>query len=322
MFNTRLNPKDFTNFARIFAAMLSLSKTIRIIGICAPARKVSREELAAGIGLLQSWGYEVRESPHLYGAHHQYSGTDEERAADLQAFLDDPEINAIVCARGGYGCMRIIDRLDFSGLKRHPKLIVGYSDMTVLHQHVLRHTGLPSLHAQMVFGMNEERSTIAALEDLHRALQGNLLDYAPPAHPLNRRGTAEAQLVGGNLSLVYALSGSDSDLDTAGKILFLEDLDEYLYHIDRMMTQLKRSGKLSHLTGLVIGGMSDMKDNTVPFGKTAEEIIREAVDAYAYPVAFSLPAGHVQDNHPLLLGATWRLDVSEAQVSLRQLSGF
>jgi len=282
---------NFTTFARM-----------KTIAICAPARKVTPEELATGIGLLEANGFRVKLSEHLYGACHQFSGTDEERTADIQSALNDPETVMIISARGGYGCLRIVDRIDFSPLKDHPKLMIGFSDITVFHQHIFRHYQLPSLHAQMVFGMNEERSTPDSLQNLIRILKGEKLSYNVSAHPLNRAGSADGVLLGGNLSILYAISGSRSETDLNGKILFLEDLDEYLYHIDRMMMQLKRAGKLAGLRGLVVGGMSDMRDNTIPFGKTAEEIIREAVEEYDYPVMFNFPAGHIRDNHPLLFG--------------------
>jgi len=284
---------------------------IRTVSVTAPARKVTREEMAPGISLLESWGYKVKLSKNLFGEFNQYSGTDEERAADFQAALDDPESDAIISARGGYGCVRIIDRLDFSAFTRRPKLIIGFSDVTVFHNHVHTHFGVPTLHAPMIFSMQPEKSTPEALESMRKILKGESVQYNVTAHPLNRKGSAEGLLAGGNLSLLYALSGSSSDLDTNGKILFIEDLDEYLYHIDRMMMQLKRSGKLAGLKGLIVGGMSDMRDNAVPFGKTAEEIIAEAVAEYDYPVCMHFPAGHVQNNQPLLMGAPIKMMVGE-----------
>ncbi len=283
-----------------------------IISITAPARKVTREEMAPGISLLESWGYKVKLSTNLFGEFNQYSGTDEERVADFQAALDDPESDAIIVARGGYGCVRIIDRLDFSAFTRRPKLIIGFSDVTVFHNHVHTHFGVPTLHAPMIFSMQPEKSTPEALESMRKMLKGESIQYNVTAHPLNRKGNAEGILVGGNLSLLYALSGSSSDIDTNGKILFIEDLDEYLYHIDRMMMQLKRSGKLSGLKGLIVGGMSDMRDNAVPFGKTAEEIIEEAVREYDYPVCMNFPAGHVQNNQPLMMGGEVSMIVEDS----------
>ena len=285
------------------------------IGICAPARKVTPEEMQAGIDLLQSWGLQVRCSKNLYGAFHQFSGTDEERTADMQSLLDDPEVKAIISARGGYGCMRIVDGLDFSSTAARHKLIIGFSDLTVFHQHVFKLHGAESIHGPMMYSMDAGRTTEEALEDLRRLLFGEDIRYElTSALPL-RRGEGSGVLTGGNLSLLYALGGSASEVDMEGKILFIEDLDEYLYHVDRMMMQLKRAGKLSRLKGLIVGGMTDMKDNTVPFGTTAEEIIMRAVEDYDYPVCMNFPAGHLRENHPLLFGKTVKLTVGE-RVSL------
>ncbi|MFM9008167.1 MAG: LD-carboxypeptidase [Bacteroidota bacterium] len=281
-----------------------------VIGLCAPARKVTPAEMAPGIALLESWGYRVKTAPNLYGEHHQFSGTDEQRAADLQSLINDPEVDAIIAARGGYGCVRIIDNIYLHPLQAKPKWIIGFSDMTVLHSHLHQHPGLATLHAPMMYSLAENRTLPIAVDSLRNVLRGERTAIHVDAHPNNRNGEAEGVLVGGNLSLLYALAGTGSDIDTRGKILFLEDLDEYLYHIDRMLMQLKRSGKLSGLKGLIIGGMSDMKDNAVPFGKTAEEIIAEAVAEYDYPVCMGFPAGHIADNRALALGAPYQLNVS------------
>lgn len=268
------------------------------IGIVACARKISKEELQPAIDILQNWGLEVVLGKNVFNAEHQFSGTDEERAADLQSMLDDTSIKAVISARGGYGTVRIIDKLNFSTFKKHPKWIIGYSDITVLHSHI-HNMGIQTLHATMPinFKVNEE-----ATETLRKSLFGEKIHYSFEPHALNKNGKAEGILVGGNLSLLYALCGSNSDIDTKGKILFIEDLDEYLYHIDRMMMNLKRSGKLSGLTGLIVGGMSDMKDNAVPFGKTAEAIILDAVKEYNYPVCFHFPCGHIDRNLAIILG--------------------
>lgn len=281
-----------------------------VIGLCAPARKVTPEEMAPGIALLESWGYRVKTAPNLYGEYHQFSGTDEQRTADLQGLINDPGVDAIIAARGGYGCVRIIDQVDLGPLQSKPKWIIGFSDMTVLHSHLHQHLDLATLHAPMVYSLAEDRTRPEAVESLQKVLMGEGIDIRVDAHPNNRNGEAEGILVGGNLSLIYALSGTASDIDTTGKILFLEDLDEYLYHIDRMLMQLKRAGKLSGLKGLIIGGMSDMKDNAVPFGKSAEEIIAGAVAEYDYPVCMGFPAGHITDNKTLVLGASCKLNVS------------
>lgn len=276
------------------------------IGIVACARKISREEMAPAIEILKSWGLEVVLGKNVFNVDHQFSGTDAERAEDLQIMLDDTSVKAVISARGGYGTMRIIDKIDFEKFKRSPKWVIGYSDITVLHSHI--HTfGVETLQATMPINFNKNAE---ALESLRNALFGEKIIYEVEAHDLNRKGVAQGELVGGNLSLLYALTGSVSDIDTTGKILFIEDLDEYLYHIDRMMMNLKRAGKLGHLVGLVVGGMTDMKDNTIPFGKTAEEIIMDAVKEYDYPVCFHFPAGHVDKNVALYLGKKAKLEIS------------
>lgn len=292
------------------------------IGIVAPARKVSPGELADGIKILEGWGFNVRLGKNLFKALHQFSGSDDERAADLQTMLDDREVKAIIGARGGYGTMRIIDKLDFSKFKQHPKWLVGYSDITVMHNHLQTNILTQSIHACMVFNMQDDKFDKDAVESLGKALTGVPLHYKfsdSKNQSLNRKGIAAGILCGGNLSLLYALSGSVSDIDCKGKILFIEDLDEYLYHIDRMIMQLKRSGKLQNLAGLIVGGMSDMRDNTIPFGKTAEEIIREHVNEYHYPVCFDFPTGHVKRNLALIMGANVELKVGE-NIELKFLS--
>jgi muramoyltetrapeptide carboxypeptidase len=235
------------------------------IGIVAPARKVSREEMAPAISILKEWGYEPVEGQNLYGEHDQFSGTDKERTADFQQMLDDVSVRAILCARGGYGSVRLIDQLDFSSFQKHPKWIVGYSDITVFHSHIIRHYDIRTLHAAMPVNFPANLRMNDSLQSLKDVLEGGNPEYKIPPHPFNRIGIAEGRLCGGNLSMLYNLNGTVSDIDTEGKILFLEDLDEYLYHIDRMMMNLKRSGKLQSLSGLVIGGMNDMNDLLIIF---------------------------------------------------------
>jgi muramoyltetrapeptide carboxypeptidase len=275
------------------------------IGIAATARKVSMDELEPAITAFKNWGLEVVLGKNLFQSQDQFAGTDQERAEDLQIMLDDPSINAIIGARGGYGTLRIIDQLDFDLFRKDPKWIIGFSDLTVLHSHI-HNLNIETLHAKMLINFTKDGTSSQTLK---MALFGELKQHEIPTHTLNRKGTAQGQLIGGNLSLLYALTGSVSDLDTRGKILFIEDLDEYLYHIDRMMMNLKRSGKLNALAGLVVGGMSDMKDNKIPFGKNAEEIILDAVREFDYPVCFQFPAGHVDTNLALYLGRTTQLEV-------------
>lgn len=275
------------------------------IAIVASARKISLVEIEPAIAIFEKWGLEVVLSKNLFKSDNQFSGTDQERAEDMQTMLDDASVKAIISARGGYGTIRIIDKLDFTKFKQLPKWIVGYSDITVLHSH-LHNLGIETIHATMPinFAKNEE-----ATESLRKALFGEQLIYETENHSLNKKGICEGEFIGGNLSLIYALTGSVSDIDTNGKILFIEDLDEYLYHLDRMMMNLKRSGKLSHIAGLVVGGMTDMKDNVIPFGKTADEIILDAVKEYNYPVCFNFPAGHIDKNMAIYFGKKIQLKI-------------
>ncbi len=288
------------------------------IAIIATARKVIPSEMDVAIGTFRSWGLQVVTGPHLFGADNQYSGTDEERTADLQMMLDDADIKAIICARGGYGTVRIIDQLNFGIFEKHPKWIVGYSDITVLHSHIQTQFGIETLHATMPINFADE-GTDAATESLRKALFGESLEYTIGSYPLNRRGNVSGVLTGGNLSILYSLTGSASDIQTQDKILFIEDLDEYLYHMDRMMINLKRSGKLSGIKGLIVGGLSKMNDNTVPFGKQAEQIITEYALEAGIPVCFNFPAGHISDNRALIMGREVQLDIDLSGVSLRLL---
>jgi len=280
------------------------------IGLVSTARKITPEELQPAIDCLTDLGYKIVLAPNLCNQLNQFAGTDAQRTADFQWMIEQPEIKAILCTRGGYGTVRIIDSIDFSPLLRNPKWICGYSDVTVLHAH-LNKLGIQSLHCTMPINFPTNGSVNESVKSMLGILQGSPLNYELPSQPLNRLGKSVGEMVGGNLSILYSIQGSVSALDTEGKILFLEDLDEYIYHIDRMMMNLKRSGKLSKLTGLIVGGMTDMHDNTVPFGKTAEEIIHDAVYEFDYPVCFGFPAGHIDPNLALPMGGDISLTVSE-----------
>jgi muramoyltetrapeptide carboxypeptidase len=286
------------------------------VAIVAPARKVSPSEMEPAIRLLKSWGLQVITGQHLFGACNQYSGTDEERASDLQMMLDDPGVSAIFAARGGYGTVRIIDQLDFTAFCRRPKWIVGFSDVTVMHAHIHSQFGIETLHAAMPFTFPKDGLENATTLSLKKALFGESLEYKLPTSEFSKAGNCEGILIGGNLSILYAINGTSSDIATNGKVLFIEDLDEYLYHIDRMMLNLKRTGMLSGLAGMIIGGMSKMNDNTIPFGKTAEEIIREAIAEYSFPVYFGFPAGHCDDNRALIMGRKISLAVTVAETRM------
>lgn len=287
-------------------------KTGDTIGIAATARKISAEEIEPAIQIFESWGLNVQLASTLFETQNQFAGNDQQRASGFQKLLDTPSVKAIICARGGYGTVRIIDQLSFDIFNQHPKWIIGYSDITVLHNHIHQQYKIPTLHATMPINMQPDKADDESIGNLRKILFGEKSEATSTGHHLlNRNGTAKAPLVGGNLSVLYSLVGSASDVDTAGKILFLEDLDEYLYHIDRMMMNLKRNGKLHALAGLVVGGMSNMKDNAIPFGLTAEEIIKQHVSDYDFPVCFSYPAGHEKRNLPLILGAEYHLTVNE-----------
>lgn len=259
--------------------------------------------------MLEAWGLKVTFGANLLAEQNQFAGSDVQRIADLQEAINNPEIEAILCARGGYGTVRLLDAVDFSALHSNPKWIIGYSDVTALHNHLHTNVGLQSLHATMPINFPKDGIAIPATMSLRAALFGNGNSYRFDAHSLNRVGTVTAPVVGGNLSMLYSLTGTNSDLNTAGKILFIEDLDEYLYHVDRMMWNLEKCGMLRNLAGLIVGGMTDMNDNAVPFGQTAEEIIAERVARYNYPVCVGFPAGHIADNRAIVLGAEATLEV-------------
>lgn len=267
------------------------------------------------IALLESWGLEVVLGETVNASYYQFAGDDDLRAQDLQRFIDDDSIKAIIAARGGYGAIRMIDKVNFGRFTQHPKWLIGFSDITVLHTHIFANYGVQGIHGQMP--VNIPDASARSLETLRKALFGEGLTYEFKSHALNRSGKSTGILVGGNLSLLIAVSGSISDIDYDNKILFIEDVGEYLYALDRMLRSLKRAGKLSKLTGLIVGGFSDIKDNDIPFGQTVPEIIMEIVKEYNYPVCFDFPAGHIPDNCSLILGRLVNLLVQQQQVSVK-----
>ena len=281
------------------------------IGIVAPARKVTPEEMEFAFSWLQEKGMEPVYDERLFASSDIFAGDDTFRATVIQEYMDRPDIDAIWFARGGYGSIRIIDKLDFTLLIKHPKPFVGFSDGTVFHGKMQR-LGIPSIHASMPYCLDNK--TPEALQSLYDALIGMPLHYEIPSHPLNRLGAVEGEMVGGNLSVLYGMLGSNSFPETERKILFIEEVDEYIYHIDRMMRGLKRAGKLSQLKALVIGGLTQIHDNPVPFGKTVEEVISEVVAEYSYPICFGFPAGHFSDNRAILMGRKATLVVGENAV--------
>lgn len=278
------------------------------VAIVSTARKNLEDNLKPSIDLLNSWGLNVKIGKTIGLDHHQLAGTDEERAADFQEMIDNPNIKAVWCVRGGYGTVRIIDMIDFTKFKQNPKWIVGFSDVTVLHSH-LNTLGFQSIHAVMPVSI--VRASYEAKESLRKALFGKKLSYTIPFDAKNKFGKATGELTGGNLSILYSLFGSDSAIDCSDKILFLEDLDEYLYHIDRMMMNLKRNGCLESIRGIVVGSMTKMKDNDIPWGKDALEIIEDVTKEYNIPVIYNFPAGHIRDNRALIFGSKVTLEVTE-----------
>jgi muramoyltetrapeptide carboxypeptidase len=266
------------------------------------------------VAVLESWGLRVVLGESTNVTHYQFGGDDELRRRDLQQQLDNPNIRAILSARGGYGTTRIIDSLDFSRFLQDPKWIAGFSDITALNCHLLA-LGHQSIHGVMPLLFHQPGGE-AALESLRRALFGEPVVYEVAPHPLNRPGTATGELIGGNLSLLQTLTGTDSDVPTAGRILFLEDIDEYLYSIDRMMVHLDRTGKLRHLAGLLVGHFTNPQDNTVPYGQTPNEIIQHYANKYNFPVAHNFPVGHEPQNMALICGREARLTVHEAGAQL------
>ena len=285
------------------------------IAIVSTARKVTKKELESAMVLLRQWGLQVVLGKTIGAEDHQFAGNDELRASDFQEMIDDSNIKAIWCAKGGYGTVRIIDQLDFTNFNKNPKWIIGYSDITVLHSHV-HGMDIETLHAQMPVGI--ETKTEDSRTSIKQVLFGEPCNISYTSSNSNiKPGKAKGKLVGGNLSILYSLCGSPSALNADGKILFIEDLDEYLYHIDRMLQNLKRNGMFDKISGLIVGGMSQMNDNTIPFGKTSEEMILEICAAYDFPIVFNFPAGHLEDNQALIMGREVELEVDKTNVKLK-----
>ena len=289
------------------------------IGIISTARKISMQEVACCISIFENQGYQVVLGKNLFSEYNQFAGTDVQRLLDIQEMLDDTSINAIVCARGGYGTVKIIDNIDFSRFIKNPKWIIGYSDVTVLHSHIFANYQILTIHATMPINFSVDGAINNSVQRLLDAISGKSLNYKFNSNPFNKEGIMQGEMVGGNLSILYSLTGTSSQLNTAGKILFIEDLDEYIYHIDRMMMNLKRAGMLENLKGLVVGGMSQMHDNAVPFGKSAEEIISDTVKGYNYPVCFNFPAGHIDENYAFINGGNVKIEiVKDAESTFNQ----
>lgn len=293
-----------------------LSKGSRI-AIVSPAGYINPDFVASAEAYLKSAGYEVEIGPHCLDRHNQMASTDDQRLADLQQAIDNPKVDAILCSRGGYGVNHIIDKIDMSQFEKNPKWIMGFSDITNLHILANKH-GVRSLHCQMAKAIHNNPDA-DCIKNIFQILEGEKVSYTFAPNELNRKGIAEGELIGGNLSIIYSLQGTDFAIDCDDKILFIEDLNEYLYHLDRMMLNMKMSGKLAKLRGLVVGTFSDMKDNASPFGKTAYEIVKAHTDEYSYPVGFDIPVGHIDDNQPLVEGGQYRIEISNATCSLKMI---
>jgi muramoyltetrapeptide carboxypeptidase len=291
------------------------------IGIVCPAGYMAFEKAQTCIDTLKAWGFKVKTGKTLGGNSGNYfSGTDDERLHDLQQMLDDDSVKAVLCGRGGYGAGRIVERINFKKFKKNPKWIIGYSDVTVFLSHIYRNYKIAGMHSPMAAAFNNGGANNEYVLSIKHLLTGGSADYSCAPHPFNQTGEAEGALVGGNLSLIAHLSGTSSDIKTKGKILFLEDVGEYLYNVDRMFWQLDRSGKLDKLAGLIIGLFTDMKDTERPFGKPVFDIIKDITAAYDYPVCFGFPVSHSDENYPLKTGVPHRLIVTNEKVQLKELS--
>tara|TARA_B110000046_G_scaffold140743_1_gene147314 strand:+ start:255 stop:1175 length:921 start_codon:yes stop_codon:yes gene_type:complete len=288
------------------------------ITIVSTARKITKEELVPAIAIFENWRLEVKLGKNLFAKHHQFAGTQEQRIEDLQAALDNPEIKAIFFARGGYGTVQLIDSIDFSTFQNYPKWLVGYSDVTVLHNHINQNFGVETVHGNMPISfpkVGDDEST----KTIQEALFGNPYNVDFQLEEGSLHVTNEehcAPIVGGNLSIIYSLTGTTSQLETKGKFLFIEDLDEYLYHIDRMMINLKRAGLFDGCVGVLVGGMSDMNDNTIPFGSNAKEVIANNLKEFKIPVIFGVPSGHIKKNLALIMNREAQLKINEGNATL------
>lgn len=286
--------------------------------IISTARKISEAELEPARALIESWGFKVKFSPYLFEECHQFAGSADVRIKALQEAIDDENCKAILCARGGYGTVQIIDHIDFSKFQKQPKWIIGYSDVTVLHTYLQEVLGIESVHATMPINFPKNGQSNESTDALRKVLMGEKVEYEfkHGSNSANAFGQVKGKLIGGNLSILYSLTGTINQVDTRGNVLFFEDLDEYLYHIDRMMMNLKRAKMLDFCAGILVGGMSDMNDNTIPFGQTAEEIILENTKTYSYPVIFDFPAGHVSTNLALIMGREVELHIEDQKSRL------
>lgn len=296
------------------------------IGITSPAGYITVQDIQPAVQQMQSWGFKIKVGATIGKRDFTFGGTDEERAADLQQMIDDDSIQAIMCARGGYGAVHIIDKLHFAKLIMHPKWIIGFSDITVLHAHLNRNYNIASIHSKMCNSFPDdwskaEPAQIETILSIKQALLGEKINYTIVPNEKNKLGIGEGQLVGGNLKTLESLNGTESDIITDGKILFVEDTGEYMYSIDRMFWGLKRTGKLNNLAGLIVGGFKVKPDDSPDdnFGKTIQDIVLKLCTEYTYPICFDFPVGHQKNNYALKCGAWHRLEVKTAETSLKEI---
>jgi muramoyltetrapeptide carboxypeptidase len=287
------------------------------VAIIATAKKIDQQYITRAIKLLESWGLQVQIGKHVLAQHHQFAGSDDQRAEDLQWVVTSPEIKAVICARGGYGTVRIIDKVDYSKLSQYPKWFVGFSDVTVLHNHFHTHFNLPTIHGTVPLNF-PKLGTDQNLESLRELLFNGNAQYAIEPHPFNQLGDVTAPIVGGNLAMLESLAGTNSDINTENKILFLEEISEYAYRVDRMLWNLKKGGKLDKLAGLILGGFTDIKEGKDHFGWDGYEMVQEIAKDYNYPVCYGFPAGHQAENRAFMLGAPTYLSVQEDRVTFSQ----
>ena len=293
------------------------------IAICSPAGFITLADCMVAIKMMEAWGFKIKVGSSIGKKDFTFGGTDEERTADFQQMLDDTSVMAIMCARGGYGIIRIIDKLSFSSFVKNPKWIIGFSDVTVLHSHINKNFGIATIHSKMCNSFVDpavaEPIQLKTLDSIRKCLMGEKMIYNIPINPNNKNGIAKGILIGGNLKTLESLAASKSDINTKNKILFVEDTGEYLYSIDRMFFNLKRSGKLSQLAALVVGGFKIKKDDDgEAFGKTLEQIVLEKVSEYSYPVCFNFPVGHQKNNFALKCGIVHSLFVNQEKVVLEE----
>jgi len=289
------------------------------IGITCPAGAVNSEEMQPMFAQLEAWGFNLKIGKTIGTSFNKFSATDADRLADLQSMLDDDAIEAVFFGRGGYGVVRILDQIDFTQFKQKPKWLLGYSDITAFHSHLNNQMKISSIHAHMGGGYKPNDFDALSTQSIFDVITGKPIHYVIPAHAMNRVGVAKGELIGGNLALLSDLVGTDSDIHTQGKILFIEDIGEYKYNIDRMLWQLLRAGKLSQLAGLIVGGFTDTQDNPVPFGMTEYEIVWEKIKDFSYPVCFDFPVGHQARNMALKVGMQYQLAVENNQVVLEEI---